>query len=64
MQSSGELRRENAEACLSFVIARSRWVRPVGRPDDRLRDEAIQSARMTLDRFAYARNDGGRLFED
>jgi hypothetical protein len=42
MHSPGVSRRENADAC-SNVIARSQRVRPCGRPDDKLRDEAIHS---------------------
>src|ERR1700722_6584867 len=34
------------------VIARSQRVRPFGRPDDRLRDEAIQFLAASLDCFA------------
>ena len=42
--NSGASRREIARSCLD-VIARSQRVGPFGRPDDRLRDEAIQSYR-------------------
>jgi hypothetical protein len=34
------------------VIARSQRVRPFGRPDDKLRDEAIQASFASLDCFA------------
>ena len=36
----------------TIVIARSQRVRPFGRPDDRLRDEAIQFSSSPLDCFA------------
>jgi hypothetical protein len=42
MQSSGEMRRESAESCLSIVIASQR-VRPFGRPDDRLLEDSMGS---------------------
>jgi hypothetical protein len=58
----GASRRGIAKVYVNYgdVIARSQRVRPFGRPDDRLRDEAIQfaSALRRMDCFAYARNDG------
>ncbi len=47
MQSSGEFRREKANACPLHVIARSEATRQ-------------SEPRVTLDCFAYARNDGAR----
>jgi hypothetical protein len=46
MQSSGALRRENADVCLSVVIARPASA------------EAIQTSLFGLDRFAIADGDG------
>ena len=60
MESSGEMRREDVDACLSTVIARSQQVRPFGRPDDRLRDAAIQSPAGGFGLLRCARNDGVR----
>ena len=59
MQSSGETRRENNGS----------WIRhceePTGpreaRPDDRLRDEAIQSRARGSGLLRFARNDSGEL---
>jgi hypothetical protein len=62
MHNPGASRRGVAKVYVNYsnVIARSQRVRPFGRPDDRLRDEAIQiaSALRRMDFFAYARNGG------
>ena len=58
MQNSGEIRRENAQVCLSAVIARSQRVRPFGRPDDRLRESRRRGSAL-LRRLA-PRNDSSR----